>query len=510
MSVIIDTSIKKAVKGAMLVFAGTVLSSLFLFAIKVLIVRNTTTVELGEYTLTIALASVFALVATLGVHEGIARYVSLFLGKNRQHEAMSLSRTAIRIVLISGVSAGLVLYLSSDLLADVIFQNGELAHLFKIVSISIPFFVLMQILCAIARGYGFVALKIYLMDIGIPLLFFILICGILFLRLPFLSIMYAYVISMILVCVCIVFYGYRQIGVSPFCLRDSSPVIDLLRFSLPLLIGIIMGLVINWTDVLMLGRYTGPSTVGVYDAGISLSRLLQFPLNALEFVFLPIAGTLHARGQSEELARTYQVLTKWVFIVTFPIFSILFIYPEQIITFLFSSRFIDAVPVLRILSGGFLFHALWGPNGILMVIIGMTKEISYVSILGAVINIISNYFLISVFVQGTVGAAAATIGTYMALNLLASYIVFKKTGIHPFTKSYIKSIAGAFAVGGIFFHLSARLPSSVWHLPLYLMIIAGGYGIVLFMIRSIDKEDVSLFKTVIKSIEIKCRALKNS
>lgn len=510
MSVIIDASIKKAAKGATLVFAGTVVSSLFLFAIKILIVRNTTTYELGAYTLAIALASVFAIVATLGVHEGIARYVSLLLGSNKRHEADALSRTALRIVLITGVTAGLILFLAANFLASALFKNGELAHLFRIVAISIPFFVLIQTLSAIMRGHGIVSSKIYFMDIAIPFFFILFLCGNLFWKLPFLSILYAYTASIILVCILISGYGFRKIGICPFYLRDSLPGRDLLSFSIPLLIGIIMALVMNWSDVLMLGRYAGPGTVGIYDTGISLSRLMQVPLNALEFVFLPIAGELHARGQSEELARTYQVLTKWVFVVTVPIFSILFIYPEQIITFLFSARFIEAVPALRILACGFLFHTLWGPNGILMVIIGMKKEISFVSTLGAVLNIILNYLLISMYAQGIIGASTATIGTYVVLNLLVSYIVFKKTGIQPFTKSYLKSIAGAIAIGGAFFFLSPRLPVTVWCLPLYLTAIAGVYGFVLFVIRSIDKEDVSLIKTVIERIALKSRALKGS
>jgi len=96
MSVIIDSSIKKAARGTALVLAGTILSSFLLFAIKILIVRTTTTDELGAYTLTVAVASILALVATLGVHEGIARFVSLLLGNDKRIEAYSLSRTALR------------------------------------------------------------------------------------------------------------------------------------------------------------------------------------------------------------------------------------------------------------------------------------------------------------------------------------------------------------------------------------------------------------------------------
>ncbi len=500
MSVIIDNSIKKAAKGTVIVLVGTVVSSLLLFGIKVLIVRTTTTDELGAYTLTVAVVSILTLVATLGIHEGIARYVAIYLGSNNRPDADSLSRTALRIVFISGVVAAGTLYLSADLLAIVVFRNVELAHLFRIAALSIPFFVLLHTLGAIMRGHGIVVSRIYFMDIGIPLLFAVSLCGIYYWRLPFISIMYAYVASIVVVCLFMVGDSYRKIGVAPFSLAESLPSGELMRFSLPLLIGIVMAMVMNWADVLLLGRYTGSKTVGIYDAGSSLARLLQFPLNALEFVFLPIAGELHARGQSDELSRTYQVLTKWVFFLTFPIFMILFTYPEQIITFLFGARFIAAVPALRILACGYLFHTFWGPNGILMVIIGMSREISLVSVLGAIINIAANYLLISWYAQGIVGAAGATIATYVALNLLVSYIIFRKTGIQPFSRSYLKSIAGAVCVGGIFFLVSDSLSFSIWFLPLYLVFIATGNGLTLLLTKSIEREDVSLLKTVLTRV----------
>lgn len=80
----VNSFLKKAVKGTSLVFFGTLVSTLLLIATKILIVRNTTKEDLGAYTLAIAIASVFALVATLGVHEGIARFVSVLVKRERK------------------------------------------------------------------------------------------------------------------------------------------------------------------------------------------------------------------------------------------------------------------------------------------------------------------------------------------------------------------------------------------------------------------------------------------
>jgi len=508
MTEIINASIKKAVKGTSLVLSGTLVSGLLLISTKILVVRYITKEELGLYTLSIAVASILGLIATLGIHEGIARYVSLLLGKNESNKADTLSLTAIRTTLLSGISAGLLLYLFADVLSLYVFHSAELAHPLKIVSLSVPFIVIVQVLNAILRGHGVITSKIYFIDVGIPLLFFILLCGVLIWTLPFLSILYAYVLSIILACISIISYGYRKIGFNPFQLKDGSRGDDLLRFSLPLLIGIIMVLVMSWTDTLMLGRYVGAKTVGTYDVSASLAKLLYLPLAALEFVFLPIAGALYSQNQFGELKRTYQVLTKWIFLATAPIFIVLFLFPETIINIFFGSRFFDAVVPLRILAIGFFLHAVMGPNGILMVVVGMAKELTAANTTGVVLNVLLNYLLIKQFAYGIIGASLASVGTYLVLNAIASITIYKKNGIQPFTTQYLKAIFAVAVTSLLLYIVSMQITMIFWILPVYFILFISGCTVILFLTGGIDREDVLLLEAVFEKIGLEVRWLK--
>jgi O-antigen/teichoic acid export membrane protein len=501
MSEIVDSSIRRAVKGTILILAGVIAGTLLLMANKILIVRNTSKEELGAYSLSVAIVSVLGLVATLGVHEGIARHVSLLLGKDNTNEADARSRGALQINLASGIIAGLILYLGADFLSFSVFNNVALIRPLKVISLSIPFFVMAQVLNAILRGHGIITSKVYFLDIGTPLFFLGLLCGILLLNMPFISILYAYSFSVIFGCIAIGSYGYRTIRLKPFRLHDARHQGELLLFSLPLLIGTVMAMIMKWTGTLMLGKYAGPKAVAIYEVSNSISLLMLVPLAALEFVFLPIASTLHGRSQSEELAMTYQVLTRWIFSATVPLFFAFVLFPEQVIITLFGERFTDAASVLRILSCGFLFHSLWGPNGILMVVIGMSKEISFISIFGAIINIVQNYILIKFYEWGIIGAATAIAGTYLALNILVSIVIYRKTRIQPFTLPYLKSIASAVLLTTIIFFIYTNLPQSAWLVPVYVLLFTFGYGIALLVTKSTDAEEISLFKTILAEIK---------
>jgi O-antigen/teichoic acid export membrane protein len=352
--------------------------------------------------------------------------------------------------------------------------------------------------------------KILVIDLGIPLFFLAFLGIILLFDHSFVGIIYAHLFSLILGFMIIWYYGYRKRKLNPFRFHKARLRAELLRFSFPLLIGLFMSLIIKWAGTLMLGRYVGPEAVGIYEVGNSLSLLLMLPLAGLEFVFLPIAGTLHGRGQSEELCRTYQMLTKWIFSATAAAFVILFLFPEQIIKLLFGGRYIDAAPIVRILASGFLFHSFWGPNGIIMVVIGMSQEISYASIFGAIVNIVLNYVMINLYSLGIIGAAIATIGTYISLNILASVVIYKKTGIQPLTVKYFKAILCATLMGFTIYLISGTFPQHPWLVFFYFFIYTIGYAILLIVTKSIDLEDISIFQTMIDTTKTAGRTLKNS
>ena len=143
-----------------------------------------------------------------------------------------------------------------------------------------------------------------------------------------------------------------------------------------------------------------------------------------------------------------------------------------------------------------------------MVVIGMSKEISSISIFGAVLNIILNYILIKSYELGIIGASVATSGTYIALNVLVSIIIYRKANIQPFTIPYVKAIVCATITTLVMFIFSL-LPQPAWLLPLYALIFVIAYVFLLIVTKSIDAEDISLIKAMIARIRVKQGSLKS-
>lgn len=213
---------------------------------------------------------------------------------------------------------------------------------------------------------------------------------------------------------------------------------------------------------------------------------------------MPIAGDLYAKDRLPELARTYQVLTKWVFSVTLPVFFILFFFPEMTITFLFGDRFGEAVLPLRILSLGYLFTAFMGANSVLLLVFGLSNAVMKIATAGAFLNVLLNYIFIKHLGLGMTGASLATSVSLTAVSSGYSFVLYRHCGIHPVASGCLKPAVGSAVIGVIIYAAAKSLPLYFWMLPLYFILYVGGYLVSLILTRSIDFQDVFLFGEILK------------
>jgi O-antigen/teichoic acid export membrane protein len=496
MSEVVRESLKTAVKGTTLVFVSSVASIFLWFVTKVLIVRGTTKEEFGIYSLAIATASILAVIANAGLQDGITRFISIFLGEGRKEDAEAVSKSSLQIGLATSLTASIGLYLFAPAAAKYVFYMPELIAPLRAISFFPVFQVLSGVLVGILRGHGLINPRVYYISIGHPLFFFMLLVVFLAIELSLISIIYAFLISLIIVCFGIGVHGYVTLRFNPLALLGGGFRKELFRFSLPLIGVALMGMIFTWTDTFMLGRYTGAANVGVYNVGMSLARLLGFALSALGFVFMPIAGEMYSRQQMPELKKTYQVLTKWVFSATLPLFFILFFFPENVVTFLFEERYLDSSAPLRVLSVGYLSCVFIGANATILIVLGMTRQLFNISVFGAVLNVALNYLFIKRLGYGVMGASAATMISLFASNSLLALLLYLRSGIHPLTAKYLRPIAGSAIIGLVLYVIAKSLPLYYWMLPIYLVLFIIGYLASLLMSRSLAKEDLDLFEAV--------------
>jgi O-antigen/teichoic acid export membrane protein len=272
--------------------------------------------------------------------------------------------------------------------------------------------------------------------------------------------------------------------------RDIFIQKEILLFSLPLFIISLLVMVVGYTDTLMLGYFRTPEEVGLYNAALPLASFIPMALGAIIFLYVPIATTLYSQRLLDDLKRIYSIITKWAYVISFPLFLILFLYSSDVLTYLFGKEYSGASTALKILALGFMFGVLVGPNWATLTALGNTKFLMFSSSIGAVANVALNYMLIPIY--GIVGAAIASAFALITINLINSAKLFSLKRIHPFIGSYLRILA----ITSLFVPLLVFSKFSIILAAALLLVLS----ILIVKTNSIDDEDIMLIKAVKKRL----------
>ncbi|WP_456395640.1 flippase [Thermococcus sp.] len=430
-------ALQKIARGTGIVFFGTVFWLFFEFLSRTIIARHYSTSEYGVFNLALTVLSIALIIATLGFQNSLPREVAFY----REKESLrvgDLISTALIIVALNSIIWVIVLILGAKDIAQ-IFHDSRLVQGLRIMAFALPFFALITVIIAISRGFGRVRELVYFQNIMYPLLFFILIVAGIFLNANYRYIFIAYLLSQSLTCLFLVLEVYKSKLFKLSFLFNITLARELVKFSIPLMFVGILNYIMGWTDTLMLGYYMSTKVVGLYNAASPLAKLLLLILSSAGFLYMPLASTLYAQGKIEEIRNLYVLLTKWIFLLTFPLFSLMFLLPDFVITIFFGPTYIPSSSALRILSVGFIFHVIFGLNGISLVVIKENKFMMYSNLFSAILNVMLNAVLIPHY--GLNGAAVATAISYLVGNILSSLWLYKKSRIHPFRQDYLTALS---------------------------------------------------------------------
>ncbi len=491
-------SLVKITKGAGIAFIGSLVSLFFAFISRILVARIGTEADYGVFSLAFAILSICVVIATLGLQRGATRSIAYARGKNDSERVQKLIPASIQFSLLAGISLGIIVFFTSDIIAAGIFHDAALALPLKIFALGIPFFTLIMVFVSIFRGFGDVKPTVYFRDILRNLLFLVFFVPIIFLNLPFTAVFYALLASLAISCVALIVYAGKRLSfpIKFWTRAYASPMAkELLLFSLPLLGVATLGMIIMWTDTLMLGGLKTSADVGLYNAAHPLAQFISAPLSAMILIYMPVASGLYAQGAMVEIRKNFSILTKWLCSATLPVFLILFLFPETVLGFLFGADYVAAAAALRILSLGFIISNFLGPNGATLIAMGKARFMMWATLATGVLNIGLNFVLIPPL--GIEGAAIASVAAITSINLIRCWKLYSLSKAHPLNKNLIKPTLASLALAFLFQFIFTNLVAVVWWmLPLLAILYYAIYGLAILLTRSFDREDISMLLAV--------------
>lgn len=194
---------------------------------------------------------------------------------------------------------------------------------------------------------------------------------------------------------------------------DYSLIKKILKFSLPLGLATIVGTLNIEADKLMVGYFFDTKTLAIYT-NAAKEMPVTIIASSITAVLMPQIVRLLKFKKENDVIDLWGNATylSYVFICFFS--TALFVFAPQVMSFLYSDKYLPGVGVFRLYSLLLLLRTTY--FGMILNCLGETKIIFYSSILTLMLNIILNLILFNLF--GINGFAIASILSVCFVNIL--------------------------------------------------------------------------------------------
>jgi O-antigen/teichoic acid export membrane protein len=252
----------------------------------------------------------------------------------------------------------------------------------------------------------------------------------------------------------------------------------------------------SWTATIMLGYFKSAEVVGVYSAVSPLVGFLGLLIGPMGFVYVPVVSKLWGENRTGLVGPIYQIMTKWCFLLTFPIFVLMFVYPEYLLTNIYGADYSGGAIVLRILALGAIANSYFGFNYHTIMASGDSNLLMKCSLASAGMNVLLNFILIPQY--GIIGAAIASTVSFSAIEVFMTFKIWKNQSMHPFTLTYRRlTVIGILMVAIM---LTARealiLTGANWEYAAFIFL----YFAVILYARILDQNELNIIGQIRKDI----------
>lgn len=486
---------KKIGKESSITFVGLLYGNLNRYLYTALLARWVGPEFLGIYSIANSIMLISEVFAKMGLETGIMRFISRLNPELDKEKINLLIGSSLKMVSVFSLSIMIILIISSGTIVDNYF-NGQslLKPVLIIFAIAIPFNALIQISAFATQGFKRLKYKTIVTQFLNPT---ILLLSMVFcywfmskeytIMIPILTTGVIGFLFMIIVLKKVSGFKNNQI-------LESKINYELLKFSYPLMFVTILQTLMHWMDILMLGYFTNPLTVGLYHPAARTAGLLQALLLSFLSIYAPLAAQFHSQGDKVKLSNTYQLVNRWLLIFAIPISAVFILFPEKVLL-LFGSQYLESSQVLVLLTIATFTQAILGAAGPTLSMSGHTKLVLFNSIGTFILNFGLNIWLIPIY--GILGAAIATLTSLTIIGLIRVTQVYFILKINFLNLKLIKPILSGLVCYSVLIAIKPLIIEYSTFIILFIAIFTSifVFGLILFLLK-IENEDKDILKSL--------------
>lgn len=352
-------------------------------------------------------------IAIMGMYDAMFR---MFFDKDDLEYKKSVCSSAFYFVVVTSIIVFGILILFRNFFSNLFFTSYEYGNLLIITALTILIGTTNSIISAPTRMQN--KRKVFLItntltpiisySISVPLL----IKGLYVLALPIAGLLAAFSMLIIFFLLNSNWFDINKI--------DKNLVKQMLRIGIPLLPNFMIYWIFNSCDRMMIAKYMGNDSVGIYGVGARVASISQFIYTAFAGGWQYFAfSTMENEDQVEMTSKIFEYLGMISFVVTIFLTSI----SDIIFRLLFVGDYIKGAIVFPYMFLSPLLLMLYQTIGNQFLVKKKTGPSAIILSIGAITNIGINYFLIPLI--GIEGASIGTLLGYIVSVLVCSIVLTK-------------------------------------------------------------------------------------
>lgn len=385
--------------------------------------------DFGVYAYVLVIVTLLGLAFSFGFNSSSLRFVPSYLARRRLRRLSGFIRRSHGIVLALSIAgalccAGLVLVLRGRI--EPYYVMPLLVGL-----LCVPIWTLLNQLEATARSFGWVNIAYIPGYILRPLLIMAGVGGVVWLRGSADAVGALWALTAACAVAVLVQGGLVLAGTRPHLatVKPAFHTSHWLAVSLNFLLIDGFRMLLDNTDVLLIGWLLDPHSVAIYFAAIRSGGLVAFVSFSMLAFAVPKFAEIHSTGTQQDLQKFVTEVIQMMFWPSLLVATGLAILGPYILS-LFGADFVAGYPTMLVVLAGLVLRAATGPVEFLLNVTGHHRDTMRVYALAALASIGLNLILIPAF--GIVGAAMATYIAMLGGNAYLYVLVKKRLGVSAF------------------------------------------------------------------------------
>ena len=501
---------QELVKGASIVFLGIFLMYIIRFIYRIIVSRYLGPNDYGLLSLADMVMNIGYLTALLGLDVGLIKHLAQF---NEKKDITRLKGSFWGTIIFSSITSVFLIVLLvsfSHQIATHIFHTPEFAPILNVFAFAIPLLIYARVISQTMLAFKDHKRDLYTKVLGKDFFLLITTSIVIFFSGSILHISLVHLFSLF----CSVLFGYFILETRIFnFLRDKVPctfeLYKRINFSFPLFLSAIFINVMLWADTFFLGFFGSPYDVGIYNVALPLAAGMGIFLASFSRVFYPIIAQMVIKGEAKKEGKLYQSMSRWIFLLSFPVLVVFVLFPNTVIATLFGSEFLTGSVALMILAIAYFVNIIVGPTAETLISFDKNKTVFWLNLATVTMNILLNITLIPS--MGIVGAAVATAVSFIGREAYSFILVRKLINLKVELIPYLKYIfSGVLAVifAGVVYSISFPNLGRVGAIILFFIVAASIYATFLILTGSLNRDDVELIEIIEAKMNVNLQFIK--